>query len=217
MQAVFGGIAPGDLRAGMVSSGITGAVASESEGLMQDFRAGQMINSTPRIMTCMQLLAVPFGALALMYALLRDTYGIIGEHAQLLRPTSQRWVGFAMVTQELSDAASLTAEAAARLSWMKLSFVGGAVVGVVLTLLEMRKSWRVLIPSPTGMGIAMLIPFSAVTMIFVGAAADSVWAKAAPDNHRRYSIPVASGLIAGEALVAVIIPLLVTAGLMRLP
>ena len=85
MQAIFGGIAPGDLRASMVSSGITGAVAAESEGLMQDFRAGQMIGSTPRILTYMQLIAVPVGALALafMYPLLRDTYGIIGDHAQL--------------------------------------------------------------------------------------------------------------------------------------
>ena len=41
MQAMFAGIAPGDLRANMVSSGITGAVAAESEGLMQDFRAGR--------------------------------------------------------------------------------------------------------------------------------------------------------------------------------
>ncbi len=65
----------------MVSSGITGAVAAESEGLMQDFRAGQMIGSTPRILTYMQLIAVPVGALALafMYPLLRDTYGIIGD------------------------------------------------------------------------------------------------------------------------------------------
>ena len=105
MQAMFAGIAPGDLRASMVSSGITGAVAAESEGLMQDFRAGQMIGSTPRILTYMQLIAVPVGALALafMYPLLRDTYGIIGEHAQLLSPTSQRWVGFAkLVTQDLS-------------------------------------------------------------------------------------------------------------------
>ena len=105
MQAIFGVIAPGSLRASMVSSGITGAVAAESEGLMQDFRAGQMINSTPRILTYMQLIAVPVGALALafMYPLLRDTYGIFGEHAQLLSPTSQRWVGFAkMVTQDLS-------------------------------------------------------------------------------------------------------------------
>ncbi len=59
VQAIFAGLAPGDMSASMVSSGITGAVAAESEGLMQDFRAGQMINSTPRLLTYMQLIAVP--------------------------------------------------------------------------------------------------------------------------------------------------------------
>ena len=221
VQAIFGVIAPGSLRASMVSSGITGAVAAESEGLMQDFRAGQMINSTPRILTYMQLIAVPVGALALafMYPLLRDTYGIFGDHAQLLSPTSQRWVGFAkVVTRDYSGAGgALSAEAAARLAWMKSSFLVGALVGIVLTILEQKKEWLSFIPSPTGMGIAMLIPFSAVTMIFVGAAADRVWAKISPESHERYSIPIASGLIAGEALVAVVIPLLVTLGLMKLP
>ena len=220
VQAIFGAIAPGSLRASMVSSGITGAVAAESEGLMQDFRAGQMINSTPRILTYMQLLAVPVGALALafMYPLLRDTYGIVGEHAQLLSPTSQRWVGFAkVVTRDFSGAGPISAEAAARLSWMKMSFLAGALVGIVLTILEQKKAWLSFIPSPTGMGIAMLIPFNAVTMIFVGAAVDRVWEKVAPESHTKYSIPIASGLIAGEALVAVVIPLLVTMGLLKLP
>ena len=219
VQAVFGGLAPGNLRASMVSSGITGAVAAESEGLMQDFRAGQMINSTPRILTYMQLLAVPVGALALafMYPLLRDTYGIIGEHAQLLSPTSQRWVGFAkLVTQDFS-AATLTPAAALRLTWMKESFGAGVIVGTILTVLEQRKEWHKFLPSPTGMGIAMLIPFSAVSMIFLGAVLDRIWSMVKPEGHERYSIPLASGLIAGEALVAVVIPLLVTLHLMSLP
>ena len=109
VQAIFGVLAPGDLRASMVSSGITGAVAAESEGLMQDYKVGWMIGSTPRILTYMQLMAVPVGALALalMYPLIRDTYGIVGEHAQLLSPTSQRWVGFAkVVTHELGGGAA---------------------------------------------------------------------------------------------------------------
>jgi uncharacterized oligopeptide transporter (OPT) family protein len=38
----------------------------------------------------------------------------------------------------------------------------------------------------------------------------------APRNQAQYSIPAASGLIAGEALVAVVIPLLVTLGLLKL-
>lgn len=219
-QAVFGVVAPGDLRASMVSSGITGAVAAESEGLMQDFRAGAMIHSTPRILTYMQLIAVPVGALALaaMYPLLRDTYGIIGEHAQLLSPTSQRWVGFAkLVTEDFNPTGTLSAAAVARIAWIKSSLLVGAVAGVVLTVLEQRQSWRKFIPSPTGMGIAMLIPINAVTVIFVGALADMIWSKISPASHTRYSIPIASGLIAGEALVAVAIPLLVTVGLMHLP
>jgi len=219
MQAMFAGIAPGDLRANMVSSGITGAVAAESEGLMQDFRAGQMIGSTPRILTYMQLIAVPIGALALafMYPLLRDTYGISGEHAQLLSPTSQRWVGFAkLVTQDLSGA-NLTPAAAMRLSWMQTSTAVGAVIGIVLTLLEQKKSWRPFIPSPAGVGIAMLIPVNAVTVIFIGAVLDQIWMRVSPATQKNYAIASASGLIAGEALVAVIIPLLVTVGLMSLP
>jgi len=220
IQAAFGGIAPGDLRANMVSSGITAAVAAESEGLMQDFRAGQMLGSTPRMLTYMQLIAVPVGALALafMYPLLRDTYGVIGDNAQLLSPTSQRWVGFAkLVTQDLTGPGAADPAVAARVSWMTTSLAVGALVGVTLTFLEQKEKWRPYIPSPTGMGIAMLIPINAVTMIFIGAAADSVWAKVSPESHERFSIPIASGLIAGEALVAVVIPLLVTIGLMSLP
>jgi putative OPT family oligopeptide transporter len=219
MQAMFAAIAPGDLRANMVSSGITGAVAAESEGLMQDFRAGQMIGSTPRILTYMQLIAVPVGALALafMYPILRDTYGIVGDDAQLLSPTSQRWVGFAkLVTQDLSGD-NLTPAAAARLSWMQVSTAVGAVIGIVLTLLEQKRTWRPFVPSPAGVGIAMLIPVNAVTVIFLGAVLDWIWTRVSPVTQKNYSIASASGLIAGEALVAVLIPLLVTLGLMSLP
>ena len=217
-QALFGVVAPGNLSASMVSSATTSAVAAESEGLMQDFKAGSMIGSTPKILTYMQLLAVPVGALALafMYPVLRDTYGIIGEHAQLSSPTSQRWVGFAkIVTQQLTGP-SLAPEAIARLTWMKWSFSIGALFGLIFTLLEQKKSWRPFVPSPTGMGIGVLIPISAVTTIFLGALADWVWEKQHPESHDRYSIAIASGFIAGEAIVAVIIPLLVTLGVMKL-
>ena len=62
----------------------------------------------------------------------------------------------------------------------------------------------------------MLIPFNAVTGIFAGAMLDRIWKRVAPRSHAQYSVPAASGLIAGEALVAVAIPILVTFGLMRL-
>ena len=121
------------------------------------------------------------------------------------------------IAKSIERAATLTPAAAMRWTWMKESFGAGVVVGTILTILELRKEWHKFLPSPTGMGIAMLIPFSAVTMIFLGAVLDRIWKLLKPDSHERYSIPIASGLIAGEALVAVIIPLLVTLHLMKLP
>ncbi len=218
-QAFFGVIAPGDLRASMVSSGITGSVAAESEGLIQDYKAGDMIGSTPRVLTYMQLLAVPVGALALafMYPLLKKTYGIGGEGG-LSSPISTRWVGFAkIVTRDLSGSGPLSPEAAARLHWMTTSFTVGASIGILLTLLEQKRSWRTFVPSPTGMGTGMLIPASAVTTMFLGALLDWSWRKASTRSNETYSVPIAAGFIAGEALVAVIIPLLVMAHLISLP
>ena len=218
-QAFFGGVAPGDLRASMVSSGITGAVAAESEGLIQDYKAGDMIGSTPRVLSYMQLIAVPVGALALafMYPILKSTYGIGGEGG-LSSPISTRWVGFAkIVTHDLAGPGAQGAAATARIHWMTSSFLVGALVGIVLTLLEQKPSWRAFVPSPTGMGTGMLIPPIYVTTMFLGALVDWGWRKSSPQSSEKYSVPVAAGFIAGEALVAVVIPLLVVLKVMKLP
>jgi uncharacterized oligopeptide transporter (OPT) family protein len=83
MQGIFGVLAPGHLVANMVASGTTGTIAVESEALMQDYKAGHMIGSSPKYLTMMQLIATPVGAAAVswMYPLLRSTYSIVGEHA----------------------------------------------------------------------------------------------------------------------------------------
>ncbi|MES2304961.1 MAG: OPT family oligopeptide transporter [Gemmatimonadota bacterium] len=205
MQAIFGGLAPGDLRAGMVSSGITASVAAESEGLMQDYKTGYMIGSTPKSLTYMQLIAVPFGAIALavIYPLLRDTYGI-GEGGQLSSPTSVRWVGFAKI---LSQGFSKLPPGA------MTALLIGAVLGVIFTVLEQKKEWRNFVPSPTGLGIGMLVPANAVATMFLGALGDFIWRKLKPASSLAYSIPVASGFIAGDALVAVILPITYVLGI----
>jgi uncharacterized oligopeptide transporter (OPT) family protein len=93
----------------------------------------------------------------------------------------------------------------------------GGLIGIVLTLLEQKKSWRPFVPSPAGVGIAMVIPVNAVTVIFIGPCSTRSGCACRPPRRRTTRSPRASGLIAGEALVAVVIPLLVTVGLMSLP
>src|SRR5881397_3017770 len=198
MQVIFGGLAPGHILANMVASGTTGTIAVESEALMQDYKAGHMIGSSPKHLTMMQLLGTPVGAAAVswMYPLLRDTYGIVGQNAGLSSPTSRRWAAFAEI---LSRGVSALPPGAIE------ALVVGSVIGILLTVLESRGvKWA---PSPTGIGIAMLVPASVVFVMFLGGVVEWVWQRTHPRSHQVYMIPLGSGFIAGEAIIAVIVPL----------
>jgi len=203
MQVIFGAIVPGNLTVNMVSSGTTGTIAVESEALMQDYKAGYMLGSTPKAMTIMQLLGTPVGAAAVswMYPLLRETYGIVGENAGLASPTSRRLAGFAEILSQGFDALPAGA--------VQALFVGVAL-GILFTMLEDRKvRW---VPSPTGAAIGMLVPASVIIVMFLGSVVDTIWRRVDRPSNTAYLVPLASGLIAGEAIVAVIIPLLVALG-----
>jgi uncharacterized oligopeptide transporter (OPT) family protein len=207
MQAVFGMLAPGQIMPNMVSSGVTGSIAAESEGLMQCYKTGAMIGATPRYLTYAQLIAVPIGAatVAWVYPLLRNTYGIGGDNG-LQSPISQKWAGFAKLLSAGFSAlphGALTALAIA------------VVLGILFTVLESTR-WRAWTPSPTGIGIGMLVPASAILTMFLGGVTAAAWNRTAPRQSETHRVPLASGFIAGEALVAVIIPLLVALKIVRL-
>lgn len=207
MQAVFGVLAPGQVMPNMVASGVTGSIASESESLMQAYKTGAMMGSTPRFLTYAQLLAVPVGAatVSYVYPLLRDTYGIGGERG-LQSPISQKWAGFATLLSQGLDALPAGA---------LLFLVIGVALGVLLTVLEgtRARGWT---PSPTGLGIGMLVPGSAIVTMFLGGLLVLVWRRLGPKSAEQHVTPMASGFIAGEAIVAVVIPILVAAGIVAL-
>jgi len=207
MQAVFGMLAPGQIMPNMVSSGVTGSIAAESEGLLQCYKTGVMIGATPRYLTYAQLIAVPIGAatVAWVYPLLRDTYGIGGDNG-LQSPISQKWAGFAKLLSAGFGALPHGALAALAIA---------VALGILFTVLESTR-WRQWTPSPTGIGIGMLVPASAIFTMFLGGLTAVTWNRAAPRQANDHRIPLASGFIAGEALVAVVIPLLVALKIVRL-
>jgi uncharacterized oligopeptide transporter (OPT) family protein len=207
MQGIFGVLAPGQILPNIVSSGVTGSIAAQSDGLMQDYKTGDMIGSTPRYLTYAQLIAIPVGAAAVsfVYPLLRNTYGIGGDHG-LQSPISQRFAGFARI---LSQGVSALPPFAVH------ALIVGTLAGIVLTVLESTR-YRKWVPSPTGMGIGMLVPGSAVVSMFLGAVAGVVWSALSKRSYDRHVTPLASGFIAGEAIIAVVIPILVVIGLVHL-
>jgi uncharacterized oligopeptide transporter (OPT) family protein len=71
-------------------------------------------------------------------------------------------------------------------------------------MLEQTKYSR-WIPSPTAVGLGMLIPGFAVVPMLAGGVLQFVWQKVSPRTEGVYSIPLASGFITGEALVLLIL------------
>jgi uncharacterized oligopeptide transporter (OPT) family protein len=92
----------------------------------------------------------------------------------------------------------------------------GGFVGILIPLLErlLPAKLRPFIPSAMGLGLAFVIPFWNTLSIFTGALIAWVLARAAEDVSSTYTIPVASGLIAGESLMGVMMALLGMTGIM---
>jgi uncharacterized oligopeptide transporter (OPT) family protein len=96
-----------------------------------------------------------------------------------------------------------------------VALVVASLFGILLAILEVKMRDKTLIPSPTGIGIGMLVPAAIIVTMVAGALIGAFWTKFSPKTSTLYQIPLASGLIAGEALVGVIVPLLVLLGLLH--
>ena len=196
MQGLFAVVAPHNVGANMVASGTTGTIATSSEAIMQDYKCGEMIGTKPRILTMMQLLAVPVGALSvsLIYPALVHTYGAVGGKG-LPSPISTKWAGFASLLEKGIDALAPSAFDA---------LIVFSILGVVFTVLEANPRIKKWVPSPTGIGIGILVPFSVVFTMFLGGIVSVIWEKYDKKSADLYMVPLSSGFIAGEALIAVI-------------
>lgn len=206
MQGLFAAIAPGNINANILGNGTTATIASTSEGLMQDYKTGYLIGSTPRAMTIAQLIGAPVGAAALAwtYPMLVSTYGITGENAQLAAPTARRSAGFAEVLSSGIDSLPQSAMIATGVA---------IVLGIIFALMEQNPKLRRIAPSPTGVSLGFLLPFAAIATIFIGGVIGAIWSSTAKRSAELYLVPLASGFIAGEALIAVLVPVLLYLGL----
>ncbi len=79
-------------------------------------------------------------------------------------------------------------------------WIGGAL-GILLALAELAlprvKRW---LPSATGVGFGLMLPFSTPLSFFLGALIAEVFARTNRQAADRYVMPIASGVIAGESI-----------------
>ncbi len=207
-QAVFGALVPGNLPANIMSANVTGGVGLHAADMCTDLKCGYLVGAAPRQQLIGQLFGAVAGSLAVVPAfnLLVPTADVIGS-TQFPAPSALVWAG---VSKVLVDGIEGLAPAS------RIALVVGASVGIVLVLVERwaPRSWQKYIPSPSGVGIAMVIPGSNSIAFFLGATMAEILRRVRPNVAERSVTPIASGFIAGESLMGILVAVLVAFGIL---
>lgn len=195
-QVVYGALHPGMIPTNLMAAGITAAGASQSGDLMHDLKAGYIMKVSIRRQVIAQIIGVVIGVFtaAAVYRLLTAAYQIPGD--DFSGPAVMAWHAMAML---LADGIkSLPPHA------MTAALVG-AIIGFAMPFIAKIKGVGKWLPSPIALGIAFMVtPYSALSM-WLGAVITSYYTKRNPDAVERYGASLASGLIAGEGLMMVVV------------
>jgi uncharacterized oligopeptide transporter (OPT) family protein len=207
-QFFYGALLPANVTANVMSANVTGGVGLHAADLLTDLKSGYLLGASPRQQLYAQLFGVVAGAAVVVPAfnLLVPNAEVLGSEA-FPAPSVLVWAGVSKVLSQgigsLHPAARLAGEV-------------GFLVGIGLVLLERWAPSRLkpFIPSPSGVGIAMVVPgFNSVSM-FLGALIAEILRRTRPALAERTVVPVSSGFIAGESLMGILIAVLVATGVL---
>lgn len=201
-QIIFGALSPGNTLTNVMSGGVSASGANTAGDVMADLKAGYILGATPRRQTYGQFIGVVIGTCVALpvFFLLTSVYTL--GNAELPAPAGVSWSGLANVLVDGFEALPPYSTAGVYI---------GILLGVLLTL-GGNTNMRRFLPSPIGVGVAMLLPATISFSIFAGAMIAVIVKRVSPQWWETYSMPLASGLIAGEAVIGLIIVLLQTAG-----
>ncbi len=207
-QLLYGVLTPGNLAGNIMSANVTGGVGLHAADLLTTLKTGKLLGGSPRAQFFAQLFGVIAGAAVIVPAfnLLIPNPEVLGSDAWPA-PSCVVW---ANVSKVFADGISALGSEA------RQAVLVGLVLGVALALLEKFAPKRVKawVPSPSGLGLAMVVPGSNSVSMFIGGLLALILRRLKPAFAERYVTPAASGLIAGESLMGVAVALLIVAGVL---
>jgi uncharacterized oligopeptide transporter (OPT) family protein len=207
-QLTYGVIAPGNISANLMTAGITAGAAASCSDTVGNLKVGHMVGANPRRQFIGQLFGVLAGALLAVpayFILVPDANALGGE--KFPAPSALVWMGVAKV---LSQGLSTLPRSAV------MAMIVAFVVGVAIVIIDrVFPKARPYTPSPAALGIALTIPAYTSFSMFLGAFIVWILERKAPKWNNTYTIPIASGCIAGESIMGVILAALMAFGVMK--
>jgi putative OPT family oligopeptide transporter len=193
--------AKGIVSINLMAAGTTAAAANAAADLLTDLKSGYLLGANPRRQFFAQFYGVFFGVLAVIpawYLMVPDRKALEAFNP----PATNMWRAVADLLTKGVDQLPHTA---------LVAIVIGSLLGMALPVIEKLwpRSARYL-PSAMGLGLAWVVPFQNALSFLIGAVLVTLWQKWARKNAETYAIPIASGLVAGESLIAALIAIACT-------
>ncbi len=197
-QLTFGALSPGNVNVNLMAANITAGSATSSADLLTDLKSGYLLGANPRQQFLAQFAGIFVGTVVTVFAfrMLVPDASVLGTD-QFPAPAAQTWKGVAeAMAQGLSTMHPVKV-------WC---IVIGGLVGILLPVLSRlfpkQQKW---IPSAAGIGLAWVFQWFYGLLFFVGALIGQGWKKRNPEQCDEYLFPVASGIVAGGALMGVVL------------
>jgi uncharacterized oligopeptide transporter (OPT) family protein len=194
-QLTFGALAPGSTTTNLMAAGITSAGASQAGDMMHDLKTGRMLGAAPRKQFIAQCLGIISGIPIAtgVYTLYSNVYDIGFDEVNAPAPAAHAW-------KAMSELLAKGFEALPQGAGVAVAIAG--IVGLLLPVVKkiLPEAQRGLVPSGLAMGIAFIVPAYYSVAIFLGCVVFGIWKRRSPEQHAGLAFAVASGVVAGDAL-----------------
>jgi uncharacterized oligopeptide transporter (OPT) family protein len=195
-QLTFGALNPGNINVNLMSANITAGAAASAADLLTDLKSGYLLGANPRKQFIAQFAGIFIGTVVSVFAfsIIVSNTSVIGSD-QFPAPAAQTW---AAVAKALSK--GLEALAPVKV-W---SIVIGGAVGILFSVLPVLfPKQQKFMPSASAFGLAWVFHWYYGVLFFIGAVLAHWYQKKSPANAEEFTYPVASGIMAGGALMGV--------------
>ncbi len=206
MQLTYGVLIPQSATANLMTAGITAGAAGATADLLNDLKSGYLLGANPRRQFMAQAAGIFSGTIATVAGfilLVPDATALNGTDTTapaFPAPAAQAWKAVAEVFRDgIQSMHPMHQQAIA------VGLVAGALLVTMETFAPKNvKKW---LPSSTGIGLGLILPFQYPLSMFVGALLTFGWQSASEKSAEDYVVPVASGIIAGVSIVGVLVAL----------
>jgi uncharacterized oligopeptide transporter (OPT) family protein len=185
----------------LMAAGVTASAGGAAADLLTDLKSGYILGANPRKQFIAQFVGIFFGSVAIVpawYAMVPTKQALEAFNP----PATYMWKAVADLLTQGLHMLPVTA------IW---AIVIGALIGVALPVAgKLSPKAESYLPSAMGLGLSWVMVFENSLSFAIGAVLVAAWNWLSKKGAENYYVPIASGLIAGESLIAAIIAIACT-------